>query len=425
MARVVIASWGSYGDVYPYIGLAIELQRRGHQPVLAMPPLFRSLVDLEGLPFHAVRPDIDIHDRGFAARVMDPARGPEAIFGEALIPHLAETHADVMHAAEGAGAIVTHPATPAAAIVAEERRLPWISSVLAPMSFFSVFDPVAPPPAPWLQPWLARSPRVTRAFMWLTDRITRKWAEPIQRFRLSRGLGRSANPILAGQHSPRLVLAMFSRVLAQPQPDWPRQVRITGASLYNGGGDTPLAPDLEAFIADGEPPIVFTLGTSAVAAAGRFYEISADAVGRLGRRAVLLVGPYAENRPSRVSERIHMAEFASHAALFPRAAAIVHQGGIGTLHQGLAAARAMLVVPHSHDQPDNARRAVALGVARTLLPRHYTSTALARELSMLLSETYGARAAIVAGRVRSERGASAAADALCRELNDRHAQGFE
>jgi UDP:flavonoid glycosyltransferase YjiC (YdhE family) len=423
MARIVIASWGSYGDAYPYIGLAIELHRRGHQPVVAMPPLFRSLVERERLLFHAVRPDLDISDRGFAARVMDPARGPEVIFGEALIPHLAETHADLMQAAEGADAIVTHPATPAAVIVAEERRLQWISTVLAPMSFFSVFDPVAPPPAPWLQPWLARAPGLSRGFMWLTDRITRKWAEPIQQFRLSRGLARSANPILTGQHSPRLVLAMFSRVLAEPQPDWPRQVRITGAPLYNGAQDSSLAPELEAFIGDGEPPIVFTLGTSAVAAAGRFYEIGADAAARLDRRVVLLVGPYPENRPSRASARVYLAEFAPHAALFPRASLIVHQGGIGTLHRGLAAGRPMLIVPHAHDQPDNARRAAALGVARSLSPRRCTSTTLARELSALLSGAYTERAKVVASKVRSEHGASAAAGAITRALTEGEATG--
>jgi UDP:flavonoid glycosyltransferase YjiC (YdhE family) len=419
MRRIVIATWGSYGDLYPYIGLGIELRRRGHTPVLAMPGLYRQLVEREGLAFAAVRPDIDINDREFAARVMDPAGGPEVIFGEVIVPHLAEAHEDLMRASEGADAVVTHPAAPASIVVAEERGLPWISSVLAPLSFFSAFDPVAPPPAPWLQPALARSLTLSRAFLWLTERITRRWAEPIQAFREQRGLARGANPVLGGQHSPRLVLAMFSKVLATPQPDWPPNVRITGASLYNGGAEQALAPDLQLFLDSGPAPIVFTLGTSAVAAAGGFYEVSAEVVERLGTRGVLLVGPHAINRPARTSDRVFLAEFASHATLFARASLVVHQGGAGTLHQALANGRPMLVVPHSHDQPDNARRVTQLGVARTLAPRQYTAARVTRELRALMSPTYASRAEEVAAVVRRENGAHTAADAIEAALTGR------
>lgn len=414
--RIVISTWGSYGDLYPYVGLALELRRRGHVPILAMPALYRSQVDAEGLTFAPVRPDIDIHDRELAARVMDPARGPEAVFGQVLIPHLAESHADLMAAVEGADVIISHPASPAAPIVAEERRLPWISSVLAPMSFFSVFDPVTPSPMPWVQPWLARSRALSRGFLWLTDRITRRWAEPIQRFRRERGLSRSGNPILAGQHSPRLVLALFSKVLAAPQPDWPQNVRVTGASMYNGQHADTLPPDVATFVDAGQPPVVFTLGTSAVAAAGRFYEVSAQAIDRLGLRAVMLVGPHALNRPGRVSDRIHLAEYAPHAALFARAAAVVHQGGAGTLHQALANGRPTLVVPHSHDQPDNARRVAALGVSRTLSPRAYTVDAVVRALVEVMSPAYAKRADEVGRVVRAENGPAAAADAIEQSL---------
>jgi MGT family glycosyltransferase len=410
--RIVITSWGSYGDLFPYIGLALELRRRGHRPVLAMPGVYRPLVEREGIEFTAIRPDIDIHDQALAARVMDPLRGPEIIFGEAIVPHLADTHADLMQATLGADALLTHPATPAAVIVAEERGLPWISSVLAPLSFFSRYDPVTPPPAPWIQPLLANSMAVSRGFLWLTERITRKWAEPIQQFRVSRGLARSNNPILGGQHSPRLVLAMFSKVLASPQPDWPTNVHVTGASLYNGSEHYPLDPDLSAFLDSGPPPVVFTLGTSAVAAAGRFYEVSAEAVDRLGLRAVLLVGPHASNRPSRVSQRVHVAEFAPHSTLFSRAAIVVHQAGAGTLHQALAAGTPMLVVPHSHDQPDNARRVTRLGVARTVYPRQYTVRRLERELTALLDPNYRTHADEIARVVRREDGPRVASEAI-------------
>ena len=158
---------------------------------------------------------------------------------------------------------------------------------------------------------------------------------------------------------------------------------------------------------------MFTLGTSAVEAAGSFYEVSAEAARRLSRRAVLLVGRHARNRPRVDRADVLAVDYAPHAVLFPRAAAIVHQGGAGTLHQALAAGRPTLVVPHAHDQPDNAHRVERLGISRTVYPRRYTVSAVERALGELLVDGHcAARAREVGAVVAAERGASRAADAL-------------
>ena len=413
MARIVLTSWGSHGDVNPYVGLAEELRERGHDPVLALPRAYGEMVGRAGLAFHPVRPDVDIHDREFAARIMDPAKGTQATFGEVLLPSLALTVEDLHAAVRGADLLVTHPASLAGPIVAEELGLPWASTVLSPMSFFSVNDPIVPAPAPWMHALTSRWPAASRLFRAQTERITRRWAEPVYRFRQARGLPGGRNPILEGQHSPCLVLGLFSHVLGGPQPDWPPRVVVTGGVLYNGPGADTLEPGLRDFLERGEPPLVFTLGTSAVGAAGRFYEVSVEVARRLGRRAVLLVGRHPGNRPDRIDEGVFLAEYARHAALFPHAAAIVHQGGAGTLHQALRAGRPMLVVPHSHDQPDNAHRVVRLGVARAVDPRRYRPHRVEREIGRLLEDPgYGRRAAAIAAAVRDEPGARGAADAL-------------
>ncbi|MDX1661825.1 MAG: glycosyltransferase, partial [Gemmatimonadota bacterium] len=98
---------------------------------------------------------------------------------------------------------------------------------------------------------------------------------------------------------------------------------------------------------------------------------------------------------------------------FPRAAAIVHQGGIGTLGQALRAGRPMLVVPHSHDQPDNAHRATRLGVARTIRPTAYRADRVVAELRRLLEDSdYRLRAGEVGRIVRAEDGVATACDAI-------------
>jgi UDP:flavonoid glycosyltransferase YjiC (YdhE family) len=238
--------------------------------------------------------------------------------------------------------------------------------------------------------------------------------EPVYRLRAGLDLPRGGHPLFEGQFSPTMTLALFSRVLAEPQADWPPRVRVTGFVFYNGPAS--LDPTLASFLdeAAGAPPVVFTLGTSAVGAAGRFYHESVDAVARLGVRAVLLTGGFAENLPAGAATRkVLLVDRAPHQLLFPRASAVVHQGGIGTTAQALRSGHPMLVVPHGHDQPDNAFRVTNLGVARTVFPRRYKAVRVARELEQLLGDgRYRARAAATAAQVKGEGGADGAAEAI-------------
>ena len=94
--------------------------------------------------------------------------------------------------------------------------------------------------------------------------------KPVFDLRRELGLPPGDHPLFEGQFSPALTLALFSRVLAAPQPDWPPNVSVTGFVFYNG--PDALQPELEAFLNAGDSPVVFTLGTSAVAAAGNFMK---------------------------------------------------------------------------------------------------------------------------------------------------------
>jgi UDP:flavonoid glycosyltransferase YjiC (YdhE family) len=160
---------------------------------------------------------------------------------------------------------------------------------------------------------------------------------------------------------------------------------------------------------------VFTLGSSAVNVknAPKFYEVGAAASRALGLRAVLLTGRSTENRPAIDSPDVFIAEWAPHSQLFPRAAAVAHQGGAGTLHTALAAGRPMIIVPFAHDQPDNASRTERLGVARTLYPAQFTVASVRKALDSLLSDSdVGSRAATVADEVRRENGGATASSAI-------------
>jgi UDP:flavonoid glycosyltransferase YjiC (YdhE family) len=242
--------------------------------------------------------------------------------------------------------------------------------------------------------------------------MTRSWTAPVRQLQAELGLPARGHPLHEGQFAPELTLALFSRVLADPQPDWPLHTRVTGFVFYDEPNRLP--PEVEQFLADGPAPLVFTLGSAVVSAAGRFYQESVEAVRRLGCRAVLLIGTDPQNLLTEpLPECVLAVPYAPHSSLFPRAQAIIHQGGIGTTAQALRAGHPMLVVPHAYDQPDNASRVVKLGVARTLFPKRYVATRVAAELQGLLAEpSYARRAAEVGRMVQAEAGDQHACDAI-------------
>jgi rhamnosyltransferase subunit B len=424
--RIVLSNIGTFGDINPLISLALELKQRGHTPVMALPAIYQPKIVPLGLEFHALRPDIDPTNTLLVEMVYDVNKGTETGLRKFLFPVLRETYADLLDAATKpvrADLMLLGELNYAGPIVAEVTGIPWASYVLAPFSFFSAFDPPVLPPYPKLAKADKVVPGMGRGIKRLARFITRKWPEPIYELRRELGLPMGPNPIFDAKHSPKLVLALFSRVLGVEQKDWPANVLITGFCFYDfDAGNAALPADLEKFLAAGEPPVVFTLGSAAVLAAGDFYEQSARAAMSLGVRAVLLIGADPRNRPqTALPDSICVAEYAPYSALFPRAALVVHQGGVGTTAQCLRAGRPMLIMPYSHDQPDNARRMSRLGVADVIQRASYKPWRVARRLkSMLAQPEYERKAQNVAGILAQEHGTQTACDALealCQQMH--------
>ena len=417
-ARIALATFGSLGDLHPYLAIARELRRRGHAPVLATLGAYRARVEAEGIEFHAVRPEIDPNDPEELRRVMDKRQGPKRILRDFAFKYLREGFEDCREAARGAELIVTHPVGYGMLLAARVMGLPWASVALAPLSLLSTLDPCVWSGMPFADALAGCGPGVQRLLQRLVDAATRRWLGPYRQLEAELGLEPSPNPVLAGQHSPHLVLALFSKVLSPPQPDWPAATVATGFPFFEQEYAAALPPELCAFLDGGPAPIVFTLGSAAVGSAGDFFAQSAAAAERLGSRAVLLVGGNGGNVPPRLPAGVLAVPYAPHALVFARASVIVHQGGIGTTGEAMRAGRPMLVVPYAHDQPDHARRLRRLGVARAVPRERYGVETAVRELGALLREPdYASRAAGGAARVRAESGTQGACDAIERLLH--------
>lgn len=417
--RIVFATFGSLGDLHPYVPLALELKRRGHDPVIASFDVYREAIEGAGIAFVAMRPAADaLGDRiEVLRRLFTDHRGPEYLVRSLFMPHLRASFDDLWQATEGADLLVTHPIAFAGPLVAEKRGMPWASTVLAPLSLFSAIDPPLFAAAPFL--YSVRRLGVT-PYRWvfaLAKRMAGAWEKPLHALRAELGIPSARLAQFEGQYSPRLNLALFSPLIAAPQADWPANTALCGFPRYDGPPlDPGIQAGLDAFLAAGDPPLVFGLGSSAVMIADDFWDHAIEAAQRLERRAILITGePLPATR--RLPPTVTAFDSLPYSTAFPRAAAIIHSGGIGTLAQALASGRPQLVVPVAFDQADNARRAARLGSARVLPFKKATAAPLVRELEALFAGSeYASRARAVASEVQRETAARTACDWLERTM---------
>jgi rhamnosyltransferase subunit B len=412
--RIVLTTFGSYGDIHPYLAIAAELRSRGHHPVIATSELYREKLLAGGFDFVPVRPHIpppQEQDPEMMEKVMNPKSGSGFLLNEMLFPFVRDGYEDLTRAVAGADLLLTHPISFAGPLVAQTTGIPWVSSVLAPVSFFSAYDVPAPPFWQWMRHVRLLGPRFVTAFLNQFKNFYKN--EHYEQFRKELGLPDRGSPIFEGAHSPSLVLALFSRLFAQPQPDWPPQARVTGFAFYDGRNELAMPPELTKFLDEGPAPIVFTLGSSAVWVACDFYRESIAAAKLLGRRAVLLIGDERNQLRESLPAEIIAVNYAPFEALLERACAMVHHGGVGTTSNGLRAGIPTLIVPFAFDQPDNAAHAARLGCSRTLPRTKYYAARVAKELDILLTKPEHTSKARETGRlIQMENGAAVATDLI-------------
>jgi UDP:flavonoid glycosyltransferase YjiC (YdhE family) len=422
--RVVLATFGSLGDLHPMLAVALKLRAAGVDAVIATSEEHRAKVEAEGLHFAPVRPDFADIERDLGIDMAEAMRrmiaGDDFLFRDVLFPYVRRSYQDALAATAGADLVAGTSFAFGARLAAEVRRLPFVALVLQPMSFLSAHDPPTLGFIPGFSTLPARmGPKGAELLFGVLKHAVTGWARPLQQLRRELGLPRMRDPIFTGQFAAAArVLGLYSPLLGAPQPDFPPNASIVGSTFYDraeAGADAG-SEALERFLAAGPPPAVFTLGSAAVLQGETFYRESLAAARRLGLRAVLLVGPEGLGWIPPAPDVLAL-PYAPHGRLFPRCRVIVHHGGMGTTAQALRAARPQLVVPFYADQPDNAARLVRLGVARTIPSRRYSTARAAAALAALVGDAdYTAQAAEAARQVAGEDGAAAAARAVVEVL---------
>jgi UDP:flavonoid glycosyltransferase YjiC (YdhE family) len=385
--RFAFASFGSLGDLHPVLALACEAKARGHEVVVGAATHHQPSVEAAGLEFGLVRPEISMAPE-LLEYFFDLRRGPSRLLRELVFANARESFEDLWRLGGMADVLVVGECLYGAPMAAEKLGIPWANLILAPTSFLSATDPGVLPQAKflhrlrWFRSWFHR---VVNALGRLQ---TGWWARPHYQLRRSLGLAAGGNPVFDAKHSPRLTLAMFPEFFAGRQPDWPASTQTCGFPFYEQPREVP--ENLARFLENGDPPVVFTLGSIVAHFEPEFYHVAAQAAQELGLRAVLLTGNNTRI-PRNLPASILAVDYAPLAQILPRAAVVVHAGGIGTCAESLRAGIPSVVMPFSFDQPDNAERLRRLGVAE--IADRFRVSNLASPLRRILGNSDAARRA--------------------------------
>ena len=379
----LMTAFGSYGDVHPIAGLGGALHRRGHDVTIIANPHFRSVIESTGATHVDLGTLEDYQVFANEPDVWHPVRGPILAMQLCIVKFLRETYTLIeSHYRPGETALVAHPLDFASRVFQEKHLAPMANAVLAPLMFRSHYES-SKLGLLLMASWV---PRQLKSFQfWVADQIVDRIICPtLNELRGELDLRPVSRVFQTWVYSPQLVLGLFPEWFGQTQPDWPQQVRLTGFPLWDQPDEAGLPADADEFLRGGEPPIVFTPG-SAMAHGREFFQAAVEACERLGRRGLLLT-KYPQQLPAKLPADVRHFEYVPFSQLLPRAAAIVHHGGIGSCAQGLAAGLPQLLMPMAYDQPDNARRLKMLGVAESLSRKKFRARAVANALDRLLTD---------------------------------------
>lgn len=407
--RVVVATFGTAGDVLPFVHLGRALRQRGHSVELVTDVAHREAVERAELtprtPITRYDPVALTKDPAYAS----PTVGPYRLWTDLFVPLVADMFRAVGEALKSpASVVLVHPWCFGALYAAQAAKVPAASVSMAPLSWWSVEDPglywpMRPPT--FLHKAILRWP-----VRWVMNGL---FGSGLARARRALGLANSKAPFFALNRECEVSYGLWSPAMRGAAADDPRNATFCG--FIQNTGPAELSAELEQFLQAGAAPMVVGVGSLLPPMATALYEHSRAVARRLGVRAVLVGAP-----PSLAAEDIFVAAHVPYSALFPRAKLLIHHGGAGTLSESLRSGRPQVVVPFGNDQYDNAWRIERLGLGSSVPKVRLSEARLFEAVRQALEPAVERRAAEVRATVVSERdGAEALADDLERRFGGR------
>jgi sterol 3beta-glucosyltransferase len=414
--NISILTYGSRGDVQPFLPLSVKLISRGHSVKLAAPSRFQNLVEEHGITFLPLPGDpataiLRINDAGNNIFTMIHEGWTHALqVGPDVFRQTAEACKDadlIIHA-------FSH--TVDGHTRARELNIPDVH-----VQTFPMYAPTGD------YPNVVLPDLKIRALNYLTHQAGQKIIWWLSRFgfeRIRRRAGLSQrklffpfdkNPL----RPPTLILCAWSPSLLPPSKEWTANVHVTGFFFFDETESYQPPPELKNFLDAGEPPICVSFGSMVNREAKRIDEIVCESLQQTNNRGIVLSGWGRVNRES--SNELLYLDSAPHDWLLPRCKMLIHHGGAGTVAAGLRAGIPQVIVPFMTDQPFWARRVHTVGAGPKPIPlKRLSVERLTQAIAGAETQAAGERAQAASRRIRSEEGVSRAVELIESHARDWH-----
>ncbi len=387
MSKILLTTYGSYGDLHPFMAMGKALINVGHQVTLMSHLQYKEMVEKFGIHFIPMRPseeDFGSEDI-WPEKAHDPKTGTLYFMKELILPFLNESYELLEREIPKYDLVIPHAFTFAAPLVADKYNIPWLSCLLQPCAIFSAYDPPFVGNLKYLSYVKFLGPSILKSMCHFMMKDFNKSLNPVLQLKIKIGLENKR--VGFWDYSTKGILALFPKEFSIEQPDWPKEICNLGFPLFDQENSHDISSGLRKFIDKGEAPIVFTLGSTIVKTKNDFYLHAHKAIKEIGCRAIFLVGKKPQRIPEQAyqSANIYISNYEPFSALFPYCSMVVHQCGIGTTGQALAAAKPQILIPFSHDQPDNARRVEKLGIGISIQSQKLTHKNLVEAIKKIKS----------------------------------------
>lgn len=414
--KITILTYGSRGDVQPFLPLSVGLMKKGHSVKLAAPIRFKNLVEEHKIDFAPLAGDPEELSR----RMNDAGHNVAKLLHE-LTTHAIEIGADIWHQTEDACRdadliIHTFAHVVGAHTLARKKNIPDIH-----IQGFPMYTPTGDYPNVTLPDLGSRA--LNRLTHTLSSRITWWTAQMgFERIRRRAGLPKqklywpfSDNPL----RPPTPILCAWSPAVLPPSSDWSSNVHVTGYYFFPQYESYQPPEQLDAFLRSGKSPVCISFGSMINRDAERINSIVRKALEQTENRGVVLYGWSGVRNPP--SNDLLYLESASHDWLLPHCQMLIHHGGAGTTAAALRAGIPNIVIPFMADQPFWGRRVQAIGAGPKLIPvKRLSLENLTDAITEADDESLYRRAQAIGEQIRNEAGVNMAVKWIEKYFNEFH-----
>ncbi|MCA0353481.1 MAG: glycosyltransferase [Chloroflexi bacterium] len=411
---ISIISYGSRGDVQPFVAIARALRHVGHQVQLVGPANFAALNHDAGVPFVSVGVDIQAYLRERIASLSGSRNVIELLKSlrnelNELIEGIAQ---ETLQACQGTDLILgTGPQT---ASFAERLGVPFIEAVLQPLTPTRAYpSPIAPA---WLQLGGFANYLTHLGFEQIFWQIFRPTVNRVRSHVLGLPSYGFTSPFGKIREQVPLRLHAYSAYVMSRPTDWSAQHHVTGFWFLPAPADWSPPAELCAFLAAGPAPMYIGFGSMMGGDPRQLTSTVKEALARSGQRGILAGGWGALAETAEPTDQLFFVDSVPHQWLFPQMAAIVHHGGAGTTGAALRSGRPSIVVPFAFDQTFWGRRVAELGVGSAPIPRsQITVDRLVTAINQVTTQAaIRERAAQLGNQIQQEYGTAQAIDLILR-----------